>query len=234
MSDLGRWIADYITAFLGKECVTQPDWDPQTSRLVQIVERKQLQHEPHEPESNGLNIVISDGHVLINCKICPEMLTKYNLKCFQNNVLIHLTAIDLRITCDFKSIYFLSTDCAFSNAIPVVSVCKHQAIQSVNNMKCVQRLLCKYRTCVSFRFQPDANAPNKGFDPHNLPYSSHSTDELWGFEAELNALDIKGHEPCRNLELEAMDLNELCKEQNVNTKNTSNKEEMEDNDDEVV
>eukprot|EP01083_Nonionella_stella_P040408 109673_1 len=235
MTSVSPWITDYITAYLGKQCVTQPDWDPQRSRLVQIVGRKK--RASYQPESSGLTLVMSDGEVQINCKIIPQILAKYNSTAFEKNAIIHLNTIELRIVNDLSSLYFLAMDCTFSSSIPVVSVGQNKSIKFINSLKSVQRLLNKYRATLSHTFPPDPDDPHPGFDSNHLPYSLHSAQESFELETDTDSLHITSTvatEPWRNKRLENGDLNELCGEQEDNreqkdtNKNKSDKEEMED------
>eukprot|EP01083_Nonionella_stella_P087051 242042_1 len=212
--DLRRWIKDYVTVHPGKEHGTQRDFDdPNRSRLVQIVNIKKRGR--FEPKSTGLDTIVSDGHVLINCKIIPQIVEQYENR-IQNNVIIHLTQIEVRITCDFKSVYFVLNKMGYLNAKKLESICDKRSIQSINHMKGIQRLLRKYRSGVSFKFPPNPNGSKR---------------KLFRFQAEM--ADVEA----RKEEVESLDLNELCSEKPhpfiKQKRSKSDKEEMEDDNEAV-
>eukprot|EP01083_Nonionella_stella_P069147 184172_1 len=202
MANLGRWIKAYLIDHFGKESATQREFDHvNRPRMVQIVNIKE--RGPFEPETNSLDVVVSDGHVLIKCKILPQVL-KDRPERFQKNVLIHLTHMNVQITCDFQSVYFVLTKMAYLHPEQFESVCENRSIQSVNHVPIIQQLLLKYRSGVSFTFPPDPNGPK-----HKLfKYKCHKAEH--GLEAWRN-------------EIETLDLNDLCCERE---QKKSDKEEM--------
>lgn len=228
-------------------------WDKNKQCLAQIIEstskRTQLPH-------SGITVTIHDTEYKIQCKVIPQLIGSHGEQSFEKNRIINLTNIELRVSCDFNSVYFLLMDVKFLSSIPVLTVGKNRSFSQVNTQRIIKDAIKKYRTCLGFKFDRKPGDETAGFDINQIPFSLHSAQESqFGFDDEINASlssNIDNNDTLQHIEnYEDYNLAELCQEEDseyreneaINTINDEEEEhelqqdegdDLEDNDEDMV